>query len=90
MDKVRAVSTLARGMHAVGRLAALTVRVLLAAPACASALTATSARIAAHPGSYSISNRVGGAQTGTLEALAQSAKDGSLASLVQVRAGLNP
>ena len=37
-------------MHAIGRLAALVVLVLLAAPASASALTATNARIALHPG----------------------------------------
>ena len=37
-------------MHALGRLLALVVLVLLAAPASASALTATNARIAAHPG----------------------------------------
>jgi hypothetical protein len=37
-----------------------------------------------------VSYRVRGAQTGTLEAVATSAKDGSLACLVQVRVGLNP
>lgn len=37
-----------------------------------------------------VSYRVGSAQTGTLEAVATSAKDGSLACLVQVRVGLNP
>jgi hypothetical protein len=37
-----------------------------------------------------VSYRVGTAQTGTLEAVAGSAKDGSLACLVQVRVGLNP
>jgi hypothetical protein len=37
-----------------------------------------------------VSYRVGTAQTGTLEAVAASAKDGSLACLVQVRVGLNP
>jgi hypothetical protein len=37
-----------------------------------------------------VAYRVATAQTGTLEAVAESAKDGSLACLVQVRAGLNP
>ena len=37
-----------------------------------------------------VAYRVSTAQTGTLEAVAASAKDGSLACLVQVRAGLNP
>ena len=37
-----------------------------------------------------VSYRVSTAQTGTVEAVAQSAKDGSLACLVQVRGGLNP
>jgi len=37
-----------------------------------------------------VAYRVSSAQTGTLEAVADSAKDGSLACLVQVRAGLNP
>jgi hypothetical protein len=37
-----------------------------------------------------VAYRVSGAQTGTLEAVAESAKDGSLACLVQVRVGLNP
>ena len=37
-----------------------------------------------------VAYRVSTAQTGTLEAMAASAKDGSLACLVQVRAGLNP
>ncbi|MEA2194904.1 MAG: Immunoglobulin-like domain of bacterial spore germination [Solirubrobacteraceae bacterium] len=37
-------------MHAIGRLASLVVLLLLAVPGSASALTATNARIAAHPG----------------------------------------
>jgi hypothetical protein len=37
-----------------------------------------------------VSYRVGSAQTGTVEAVAQSAKDGSLACLVQVRVRLAP
>ena len=37
-----------------------------------------------------VAYRVSSAQTGTLEAVAASAKDGSLACLVQVRVGLNP
>ena len=37
-----------------------------------------------------VAYRVSRAQTGTLEAVAESAKDGSLACLVQVRVGLNP
>jgi immunoglobulin-like protein involved in spore germination len=37
-----------------------------------------------------IAYRVSAAGTGTLEAVASSAKDGSLACLVQVRVGLNP
>ena len=40
----------ATNMHAIGRLTILAVLVLLAAPGSASALTATNARIAAHPG----------------------------------------
>ena len=37
-----------------------------------------------------VAYRVSTAQTGTLEAVADSAKDGSLVCLVQVRVGLNP
>ena len=37
-----------------------------------------------------VAYRVASAQIGTVEAVAQSAKDGSLACLVQVRVGLNP
>jgi hypothetical protein len=42
------------------------------------------------PWSARVGYRVTRAQTGTVEAVASSAKDGSLACLVQVRVGLNP
>jgi len=105
-------------MYALGRLAVLVLLALLAAPASASALPATGARIAQHPGfvrvvvdfsggtleineadatdpspgdgTARVAYRVSTAQTGTLEAVADSAKDGSLVCLVQVRVGLNP